>query len=63
MDWRIIRTGAFGVEFSFCGFGCGRDLFHVYLKVGLVTLYLTSRRLDRVLAMWRSARDVLRERV
>lgn len=59
-DWRVIRTGAIGIELSFCGFGYGRDLFHVYVRLGLVTLYLSSQRLDRVLAMWREARAVLR---
>lgn len=59
MDWRVIRTGAFGVEFSLCGFGGGRDLFHAYVKLGIVTLYVASQRLDRVLAMWRRARETL----
>lgn len=58
--WRVIRTGAAGVEFSLCGFGCGRDLFHVYVRLGLVTLYLSAYRLDRMLAMWNAARKALK---
>lgn len=59
-DLRVLRTGAFGVEFSLAGFGWGRDLFHSYVKVGVVTLYVSSQRLDRVLSMWREARRALR---
>lgn len=61
-DLRVLRTGAVGVEFSLAGFGLGRDLFHSYVKLGVVTLYVSSQRLDRVLAMWRQARDVLKGR-
>jgi hypothetical protein len=61
-DFRVLRTGAFGVEFSVCGFGWGRDLFHVYVRLGLITIYLASQRLDRVLSMWKAARDALRGR-
>lgn len=59
---RVLRTGAFGVEFSLAGFGWGKDLFHRYLKLGLVTFYVSSQRLDRVLGMWRAARNALRGR-
>lgn len=59
-DLRVLRTGAFGVEFSLTGFGYGRDLFHAYVRLGLVTVYVSSRRLTDVLAMWKAARDVLR---
>lgn len=42
------RDGAIGVELSlWCGFGLHRDLFFVYVRLGIVTLYLTSRRLHR----------------
>lgn len=61
-DLRVLRTGAIGVEFSLAGFGAGRDLFHSYVRLGLVTLYVASQRLDRMLAMWRQARDVLKGR-
>lgn len=59
-DWRVICRGAIGVELSLCGFGYGRDLFHVYVRLGLVTLYLSAHRLDRVLTMWKTAREHLR---
>ncbi len=58
-SWRVIRTGAAGIEFSLCGFGVGKDLFHVYAKLGVVTLYLATRRLDLLLALWKAARNRL----
>jgi len=58
-DLRVIRTGALGIELSLCGFGTGRDLFHAYVKLGVLTLYVSSQRLDRVLAMWAEARRTL----
>jgi hypothetical protein len=59
MTWRP-WDGALGIEFGFCGFGWGSDLFHRYLKLGIVTLYLSEQRLEAMLKMWRRARDVLR---
>lgn len=62
-DWRIVARGAIGVEISlWCGFGIGRNLFHVYVRLGVVTLYAASRRLDRFLALWDAARAELRNR-
>lgn len=59
-DWHVIARGAVGIELGLVGFGRGRDLFHRYLKLGVVTLYITTRPLPRFLAMYREARDVLR---
>ncbi len=59
-DLRVLRTGAAGLELSLCGFGYGRDLFHIYLKLGIATVYLSSQRLDLVLAMWREATKTLK---
>lgn len=59
---RVVRTGAVGLELSLCGFGWGRDLFHRYVRLGVVTIYVSTQRLDRVLAMWREARRVLKGR-
>lgn len=60
-DWRVIRTGAFGVEFTlWCGVGWGTDLFHAYVKLGIATLYVSRFPLIRVLSMWRAARDKLK---
>lgn len=50
-DWRVLAQGAVGVELALCGFGFGKNLYHVYIHLGLVTIYLTSRRLDRVMAL------------
>lgn len=62
-EWRVIVRGGFGIEFSLCGFGAGRDLFHRYVRLGIVTLYITSRPLHRFLNMMRAAREVLRGKV
>lgn len=41
-----------GVEFSlWCGLGIMRDLHYVELRVGIATLYLTSRRIHRLVAL------------
>lgn len=58
-DWRVIRSGAIGAELSLCGFGWGRDLFHAYVRLGVITVYVASQRLDRVLAAWKAAREHL----
>lgn len=53
-DWRVLTQGAFGIELSlWCGFGYGRNLFHVYVHIGVATLYLTSRRLDLMVGLYR----------
>lgn len=51
-DWRVLTQGAVGIELALCGFGVGRNLFHVYVRLGLVTLYVTSRRLDKMIALY-----------
>lgn len=41
-----------GVEFSlWCGVGVMRDLHYVEARLGVVTLYLTSRRVHRIVAL------------
>lgn len=62
IEWRVIARGGFGIEFGLVGFHAGRDLFHRYLSLGLVTVYLTTRQLPRFVEMYRTARDVLRGR-
>lgn len=61
-DWKPICRGALGIEFGLCGFGWGRDLFHRYVRVGVVTLYVTSTPLYRFLKLYAAARDQLRGR-
>ena len=61
MDWKPVCRGAVGIEFHcWAGIGVGRDLFHRYARLGVMTVYASAYRLDRVLAMWNAARDVLR---
>lgn len=62
LEWKVICRGGFGIEFSLCGFGGGRDLFHRYLRMGLVTVYVTTTPLHKFLKRMRAARDVLRGR-
>ena len=60
-DWKPICRGAIGLEIhAWAGFGAGRDLFHRYARIGVVTVYASAHRLDRVLAMWQAARAALR---
>lgn len=41
-----------GIELSlWCGFGVMRDLYYVEARLGMVTLYLTSRRVHRMVAL------------
>lgn len=55
--------GAIGLELhGWQGIGGHRDLFHGYLILGVVTLYLSSVTLHRLLGKYREARDVLRGR-
>ena len=61
IDWRPICRGAFGLEIhGWLGIGAGRDLFHRYARLGLVTVYVTTTPLYRFLKMMKAARDVLR---
>lgn len=62
MDWKPICRGAAGIELGFCGFGGGRDLFHRYVRLGVVTLYITTTPLYRFLKTMRAVRDELRGR-
>jgi hypothetical protein len=58
---RVICRGGAGIELSlWCGFHAGRDLFHVYLSLGVVTLYLTSTPLHDFLKRMKAGRDALR---
>lgn len=58
---KVICRGGFGIEFYlWCGFHAGRDLFHCYLSLGVVTVYLTSTPLHDFLKRMRAARDALR---
>lgn len=60
LDWRVMKYGAVGFELTmWCGFGAGRNLYHAYLRLGIVTLYASRFRLDRVFAMWTAARNQL----
>lgn len=53
--------GAIGIELhGWVGIGIDRDLFHGYVRLGLVTLYVTSVALHPFLKMMAAARDVLR---
>lgn len=41
-----------GIELSlWCGIGVMRDLHYVEARIGVVTLYLTSRRVHRMVAL------------
>lgn len=58
---KVICRGGFGVEFSiWCGFHAGRDLFHYYISVAVVTLYLTTTPLHDFLKRVRAGREALR---
>lgn len=59
---RVIVRGGAGIELGLVGFGWGRDLFHRYLKLGVVTLYITTEPLARYLARQRAAREELKGR-
>lgn len=62
IEWRVIARGGAGIEFGLVGFRAGRDLFHRYISLGVVTLYVTTRPLPRFLEMYRAARLALRGR-
>lgn len=57
---RVIVRGGAGIELGFVGFGWGGDLFHRYLSLGVVTLYITTEPLVRYLARQRAAREELK---
>lgn len=59
-DWKPICRGAIGIEFTLCGFGGGRDLFHHYLCLGVVTLYVTTKPLYRLVKIMQATRAALR---
>jgi hypothetical protein len=63
MDWKPICRGAVGLELhGWHGIGAGRDLFHHYAVLGVITVYATTTPLYRFLKMMREARDVMRAR-
>lgn len=62
-DWHVIARGAVGIELGLVGFRAGRDLFHRYISLGVVTLYITTQPLPRFLKMMSGARDVMRNQV
>jgi hypothetical protein len=61
-DWRVILQGAIGIEFAFCGFGVGKNLFHVYARLGVLTIYVSAKRLDQLVALYRDVLSKAKER-
>jgi len=60
IEWRVIARGGAGIEFGLVGFGAGRDLFHRYIRLGVVTLYITSKPLHRFLSMMAKTHAAMR---
>lgn len=64
MDWKPICRGAVGIELhGWLGIGAGRDLFHRYARLGVITVYVTSQPLYPFLKILKAARDALRHQV
>lgn len=61
-DWRVILQGAIGIEFALCGFGGGKNLFHVYVHLGVLTIYVSAKRLDQLIALYRDVLSKAKER-
>lgn len=60
-DWRVLHRGALGIEVTaWCGFGFGKNLFHIYARLGVFTVYASSLSLDRLLARMAAVRDAMR---
>lgn len=58
--WKVLGTGAVGAELTlWCGFGVGKSVNHVFLRLGMVILF--ARRLNTHLVV--RAADTIKARL